>query len=160
MQFERPDPMQSVATAAPPEAEVQPEPMQPAGGVEATGPDSPATGAPAATTDKPKLPLLPWEDVRGEIIRVLRSIYDPEIPVNIYDLGLIYGIDRNDEGEVVVRMTLTSPACPVAESLPPMVTMRVASVPGVVAAGVDLVWEPPWDPSRMTEAARLELGLM
>jgi FeS assembly SUF system protein len=98
--------------------------------------------------------------IREEIIKVLRTIYDPEIPVNIYDMGLVYGIDLNDLGEASIRMTLTSPACPVAEVLPAQVTMKVAEVPGVSGAGVDLVWDPPWDPSMMSEAARLELGFM
>lgn len=98
--------------------------------------------------------------LRGQIIEVLRSIYDPEIPVNIYDLGLIYGIDIQSGGRVTITMTLTSPACPVAESLPPEVRDEVLAIDGVTDADIDLVWEPPWHYEKMSEAARLQLGLM
>ncbi len=93
------------------------------------------------------------------VVEALRGIFDPEIPVNIYDLGLIYGV-AVDEGHATVTMTLTTPHCPVAESMPGEVEMRVASVPGVATAKVDLVWSPPWDPSKMTDEARLELGML
>ena len=94
------------------------------------------------------------------IVEVLRRIYDPEIPVNIYDLGLIYGIAVYPLGRVCVRMTLTSPACPVAGSLPPEVEQTVRAVEGVTDAVVELVWDPPWSIDRMSEEARLELNLL
>jgi FeS assembly SUF system protein len=101
-------------------------------------------------------PPLPLEE---QVIAALKSCYDPEIPVNIYELGLIYAVDIDAAGAVAVRMTLTSPACPAATSLPPEVQRKVAAVPGVTAAKVDVVWDPPWEMSRMSEAARLQLGL-
>jgi len=94
------------------------------------------------------------------VIEALKDIYDPEIPVNIYDLGLIYGVDVGDDGGVAVTMTLTTPHCPVAESMPGEVEMRVASVPGVRDCDVSLVWDPPWDMAKMTDEARLELGML
>ncbi len=94
------------------------------------------------------------------VITALREIFDPEIPVNIYDLGLIYGVEVSPEGGVVVMMTLTTPHCPVAESMPAEVELRVASVPGVRDAEVNLVWDPPWDPARMSDEAKLELGML
>ena len=95
-----------------------------------------------------------------QIIDVLRTIYDPELPVNIQDLGLIYGLDVNaDTGSVQVRMTLTAPGCPVAQSFPGTVECALREVPGVREAHVELVWEPPWDRTRMSEAARLALGM-
>jgi FeS assembly SUF system protein len=98
------------------------------------------------------------ESLRESVIEVLRSVYDPEIPVNIYELGLVYGIDVDEESHVRVRMTLTSPMCPVAESLPPEVEAKVRQIPGVAHAEVDLTWEPSWNPSMMSEAAKLQLG--
>jgi len=92
------------------------------------------------------------------IVDALKEIYDPEIPVNIYDLGLIYGVEVTDNGEAAVTMTLTTPHCPVAESMPMEVEMRVAAVPGVSIAEVNLVWDPPWDPQKMSDDAKLELG--
>ncbi len=96
--------------------------------------------------------------VEARIVEVLNTIYDPEIPVNIYEVGLIYGVDVAPNGDVHIRMTLTSPMCPVAESLPPEVEMKVTEVEGVGSVRVDVVWDPPWDPEMMSEAARLELG--
>jgi FeS assembly SUF system protein len=93
------------------------------------------------------------------VIEALKEIYDPEIPVNIYDLGLIYGVDI-DEGHAIVTMTLTTPHCPVAESMPAEVELRVGSVPGVGDAEVNLVWDPPWDPAKMSDEAKLELGML
>ena len=101
----------------------------------------------------------PVEELRERIVEALGTCYDPEIPVNIYELGLIYGIDVQETGDVAIRMTLTSPMCPVAGSLPPEVQAKVQSVPGVKAAKVDLVWDPPWNPDRMSEAARVQLGM-
>jgi FeS assembly SUF system protein len=97
--------------------------------------------------------------LRDRIIAALRTCFDPEIPVNIYELGLIYGIDIDPDGRVVVRMTLTSPACPAAGSLPPEVEAKARAIPGVSAVKVEVVWDPPWDKDRMSEAARLELGI-
>jgi FeS assembly SUF system protein len=98
-------------------------------------------------------------DLQQAVIDALKEIYDPEIPVNIYDLGLIYGVDVND-GQAVITMTLTTPHCPVAESMPSEVEMRAASVPGIMDAEVNLVWDPPWSPANMTDEARLELGML
>ena len=101
----------------------------------------------------------PGGDLYENVIQALREIYDPEIPVNIYDLGLIYGVEI-DEGHVIVTMTLTTPHCPVAESMPGEIEMRVGAVPGVRDAEVNLVWDPPWDPAKMSDEARLELGML
>jgi FeS assembly SUF system protein len=98
------------------------------------------------------------EEIEKLVLGVLRSCYDPEIPVNIYELGLVYGIDVTAERAVNITMTLTSPACPVAGSLPPEVEEKMRMIPGVSAAHVEVVWDPPWTPERMTEEARLELG--
>jgi FeS assembly SUF system protein len=97
--------------------------------------------------------------LEGKIIEAIRQVYDPEIPVNIYELGLIYSIDIADDKSVKIRMTLTAPGCPVAGSLPGEVASRVESVPEVKEAEVELVWEPPWDKSMMSEVAQLQLGL-
>jgi FeS assembly SUF system protein len=93
------------------------------------------------------------------IIDVLRTIFDPEIPVNIHDLGLIYGIDIDDDGKVVVRMTLTSPNCPMAGVIVMQVDEKLKKIEGVSSARVELVWDPPWTPDKMTEAAKLDAGL-
>jgi FeS assembly SUF system protein len=100
-------------------------------------------------------------DVLGErVIDVIRTVYDPEIPVNIFELGLVYKVDIDDDDHVRIEMTLTSPACPVAGSLPGEVEDKVKSVAGVTDATVELVWDPPWNPSMMTEEAQLELGFL
>ncbi len=95
-----------------------------------------------------------------DVVAALKEIYDPEIPVNIYDLGLIYGVDVTAEADVVITMTLTTPHCPVAETMPGEVELRAGSVPGVRDAEVVLVWDPPWGPDKMTDEARLELGML
>ncbi len=95
-----------------------------------------------------------------QVIAALRTIHDPEIPVNIYDLGLVYELTVNTAGAVRIRMTLTAPGCPVAQTFPGVVENAVGSVPGVTNAHVELVWDPPWSRERMSEAARLELGMM
>jgi len=95
-----------------------------------------------------------------DIVEVLRTIYDPEIPVNIYDLGLIYRIETAENGDVGIDMTLTAPACPVAGAMPKMVEEAVSGVPGVGAVRVELVWDPPWTQDKMTDEARLQLGMM
>ena len=103
---------------------------------------------------------LDTEKLRERVEDALRQVYDPEIPVNIFELGLIYGIDVSEEGAVQIRMTLTAPSCPAAGAMPGEVESRVAAVEGVKDVTVELVWDPPWDQSRMSEAARLELGLL
>ncbi|MFN4282047.1 MAG: SUF system Fe-S cluster assembly protein [Alphaproteobacteria bacterium] len=93
-----------------------------------------------------------------KVVRVLNTIHDPEIPVNIYELGLVYDVDVAQDGEVTITMTLTTPNCPVAGSMPAEVETKVAAIEGVTKAHVNLVWEPTWTPERMSEAAKLELG--
>ena len=105
-------------------------------------------------------PTAPGGALYESVVDALREIFDPEIPVNIYDLGLIYGVDVSPEADVVVTMTLTTPHCPVAESMPAEVELRVSSVRGVRDAEVNLVWDPPWDPAKMSDEARLELGML
>jgi FeS assembly SUF system protein len=97
--------------------------------------------------------------VKQKIIEALQTIFDPEIPVNIYDIGLIYEIDVTDDGDARILMTLTSPMCPVAESLPPEVEIKVAAIEGIRSAAVEVTWDPPWTPELMSEAAQLELGM-
>ena len=99
------------------------------------------------------------EEIQAGVVEVLRTVYDPEIPANIYEMGLVYNIDVDQGGKVNIRMTLTSPGCPVAGSLVPEVEGKTRQVPGVTAAVVELVWDPPWDPSMMSEAAKLQLGM-
>jgi FeS assembly SUF system protein len=120
------------------------------------------TPADAGAGDKPVSPERMAEvgKLGDEIIGQLSQIFDPEIPVNIYELGLIYKIDVHDDNAVTVDMTLTSPNCPVAESLPMEVQHKVEAVEGVKACEVKIVWEPMWHPSMMTEEAQLELGLI
>jgi len=108
-------------------------------------------------------PLAPGEpggELYDAVVAALKEIYDPEIPVNIYDLGLIYGVDVSGDGDVAITMTLTTPHCPVAESMPGEVELRAGSVPGVRDAEVNLVWDPPWGPEQMSDEARLELGML
>jgi FeS assembly SUF system protein len=99
------------------------------------------------------------QEIEKKAVAALQTCYDPEIPVNIYELGLIYGIDVQPTGLVHVRMTLTSPACPAAGSLPPEVRWKIQEIPGVKDAKVEIVWDPPWTKERMSEAARLQLGI-
>ena len=98
-------------------------------------------------------------DIKSKVIEVVKKIYDPEIPVNIYELGLIYKIDVDEKNKVNIDMTLTSPNCPVAESLPNEVKENIKKVEGVSDVNLNLVWEPPWSKDKMTEAAKLELNL-
>ena len=99
------------------------------------------------------------EELEARVVEMLRTIYDPEMPVNIYDLGLIYGLDVQPSGKVNIRMTLTAPNCPVAQTFPQNVQEVLMCVPGVSEVKVDLVWEPLWSRERMSEAARLQLGM-
>jgi FeS assembly SUF system protein len=98
--------------------------------------------------------------IERDVIGALRTVYDPEIPVDIYELGLIYGIDVGPDGAVGIRMTLTAPNCPAAQELPAEVERTVRAVPGVTSAKVDIVFDPPWDRCRMSDAAKLKLGLL
>jgi FeS assembly SUF system protein len=99
------------------------------------------------------------EALRPQIVAAIKTVYDPEIPVNIYELGLIYDLDIDPKCNVAIKMTLTAPGCPVAGTMPQMVRDAVAKVEGLNDIDVDLVWDPPWDKSRMSEAAQLELGM-
>lgn len=125
----------------------------------------PPNAAPTLTADDgaapPPTPIekIQIEAVRALIIEVIRTVHDPEIPVNIYEMGLIYDIDVDPAGVVAIKMTLTSPACPVAGTLPIEVEEKVKAVDGVSACKVDIVWEPTWTPDLMSEAAKLELGM-
>ena len=117
--------------------------------------------APTAWTPDGETPMgeaspRPSEDT---LIEAIATVYDPEIPVNIFELGLIYAVEINDDGGVKVEMTLTAPACPSAQELPEQVQNAVLTVPGVTSCQVETVWDPPWDPSRMTEEARLQLNM-
>lgn len=98
--------------------------------------------------------------LEADVIEAMKTVYDPELPVNIYDLGLVYGVDVTDEGGVHVRMTLTAPGCPAAGVLPGQVEEKIRAVDGVTDARVELVWDPPFHRNMMSEEARLELGLM
>jgi FeS assembly SUF system protein len=126
------------------------------------GLDTSALSAPPADTgEKPDIgPMDPAQTaaLQGPIVEVLKTVFDPEIPVDIYELGLIYDIIVDAERRVLVKMTLTSPACPSAQQLPSEVRYKVKAVPGVTDAWVEIVWEPPWDKDRMSEAAKLSLG--
>ena len=98
--------------------------------------------------------------IESEVLEALRTCFDPEIPVNIYELGLVYNINVEEGGAVTITMTLTSPHCPAAQSKPAEIEEKVKAVSGVSDIKIDLVWDPPWDPSKMSEAARLQLGMM
>jgi FeS assembly SUF system protein len=115
-------------------------------------PTTPAPG-PAAVGRTP-------EQVRDAVIAQLHTVYDPEIPVDIYELGLVYQVSVEEDGRTSIQMTLTSPSCPAAEELPPEVETKARSVAGVTSVALDLVWEPVWTPDRMSEAAKLELGML
>ena len=155
------------------------EPASVAGPAPATPPAAPATAS--APDPEPPRPILPSEppapppaathdpiepdplktlELKPKLIEALSTVYDPEIPVNIYELGLIYDVDVNADGLVGIRMTLTSPACPAAQSLPSEVKAKAKAVPGVGDAWVDVVWEPQWDMNKMSDAAKLQLGLL
>ncbi len=121
---------------------------------------NPPASAPASTPPAND-PADPRERLKQDVIGMIKTCYDPEIPVNIWELGLIYDIAPDlATGDVQVKMTLTSPSCPAAQSLPPEVEAKVKSVAGVKTAKVEVVWDPPWTPEKMSEAAKLELGVM
>jgi len=128
------------------------------GGPTEAAPAMPTPAEPAKELPAP-LTTLQMEELRQAIVNELHQCFDPEIPVNIYELGLIYGIDIQPGGTVDLRMTLTSPACPVAGSLPGEVKARLRQLANVTAASVEVVWDPPWEKSRMSEAAKLQLGI-
>ena len=113
-----------------------------------------------AATPEGIAPGEPGGDLYEAVIAALREIFDPEIPVNIYDLGLIYGVDVSGEGAVAITMTLTTPHCPVAETMPGEIELRIGSIHGVRDASVNVTWDPPWDSSKMSDEARLELGML
>lgn len=120
----------------------------------------PPAPAPTTTHDPINVDPLKTLELKPKLIEALSTVYDPEIPVNIYEMGLIYDIDVDAEGLVGVRMTLTSPGCPAAQSLPSEVKAKARSVPGVSDAWVDVVWDPTWEMSKMSDAAKLQLGLL
>ena len=100
------------------------------------------------------------EAIRERVVEQLRTVFDPEIPVNIYELGLIYEVKVEQDGRTLIRMTLTTPMCPAAEVLPPEVETKARAVAGVTSVELDLVWDPPWNPDMMSEAAKLDLGMV
>jgi FeS assembly SUF system protein len=129
-----------------------------------TGKETPAVNSEGNTTPAPVAAWTPEgspepRPTEDAVIGAIATVYDPEIPVNIYELGLVYAIEIEDDGRVDVEMTLTAPACPSAQELPEQVREAIMAVPGVSACGVEVVWDPPWDPSRMTEDARLALNM-
>ena len=121
-------------------------------------PEGAAMAAPGTGAWTPDGEVMP-SPAETAILDAICTVYDPEIPVNIYELGLIYAVEINDDGGVKVEMTLTAPACPSAQELPEQVQNAVLMVPGVTSCHVETVWDPPWDPSRMTEEARLQLNM-
>jgi FeS assembly SUF system protein len=121
----------------------------------AVEPSAPRPERPVYTPEAAAAP-----SVHDRVVEVLTTIYDPEIPVNIYEMGLVYGLEVSPDGDVTITMTLTSPVCPVAESLPPEVEAKVGAVEGVRDVKVELTWDPPWTPDKMSEAAKLELGFL
>ena len=145
-----PAPSDAPATASPP----GPEPPRP------ILPSEPPAPPPAVAHDPIEPDPLKTLELKPKLIEALSTVYDPEIPVNIYELGLIYDVDVNADALVGIRMTLTSPACPAAQSLPGEVKAKAKAVPGVSDAWVDVVWEPQWDMNKMSDAAKLQLGLL
>jgi FeS assembly SUF system protein len=151
--FRKKEPEQPPSPAAPPAPRIDPAPAPAA--------EAPATPAAQASVDMvSEGGAVNVQEIEEKVIHVLRNTFDPEIPVNIYELGLVYETRVEDSGEVHIRMTLTSPACPVAGTLPPEVAAKVRLISGVTDVKLDLVWDPPWNPNMMTEAARLQLGMM
>ena len=122
-------------------------------------PTEPISEAVGGSGEKPEEPIDP-KQVERAVIEALRTIYDPEIPVNIYELGLIYGVEVDANGRAEIRMTLTAPACPVAGAIVEEVAEKSGRVEGVSTSHVELVWDPPWTPDNMSDAAKLELGML
>jgi FeS assembly SUF system protein len=122
-------------------------------------PTEPITEAVGGSGQKPEEPIDP-ASVEEAVIEALKTVYDPEIPVNIYELGLIYGVEVSEDGRAEIRMTLTAPACPVAGALVEEVAEKSGRVEGVSTSHVELVWDPPWTPDNMSDAAKLELGML
>ena len=120
--------------------------------------DPQTADTPNVGTWTPEGEVLP-RPTQDALLDAIATVYDPEIPVNIYDLGLVYTVDITDEGAVKVEMTLTAPGCPSAQELPVQVREAILAVPGVTSAEVETVWDPPWDPSRMSDEARLSLNM-
>jgi FeS assembly SUF system protein len=126
-------------------------------------PDDTAEANVAVAQGVAKVSAIPTEELTrltDDIVAALKTVYDPEIPADIYELGLIYKIDIEDDNRVTVSMTLTSPSCPVAESLPIEVENKISAIEGVPSCTVDITWDPPWHPSMMSEEAQLELGMI
>ncbi len=144
----------STATSEAP-ATTAPEPTTPDSAPSTSAADSLSTAAPGSLS---AVAHGDGTSIQDKVVEALTTVFDPEIPVNIYELGLIYDVDVAQDGEVTVTMTLTTPHCPVAGSLPGEVQDKIAAIEGVKKAHVNLVWEPPWTPERMSEAAKLELG--
>jgi FeS assembly SUF system protein len=132
--------------------------MKPLPVVQQPAPPEPAAASPQQTEDMVSDPAQ-TAALRPRIIDALRKVFDPELPVNIYELGLVYDVIVDRSATVGIRMTLTAPACPAAQSLPGEVKRQIAQVPGVADVKVDIVWDPPWDRDRMSDAAKLQLGL-
>jgi FeS assembly SUF system protein len=133
--------------------------MKPLPVIQPAGPQEPATQSQSQIAPMTHDPSRA-RDLQPQIVAALRTVFDPELPVNVYDLGLIYDIIIDASGAVGIRMTLTAPACPAAQFLPGEVKRKVGEISGVTDVVVDIVWEPPWDRSRMSEAAKLQLGLL
>lgn len=150
-------PTARVMVNAPGAGGVSPSPLQPLP-QPSSQPTQPSS-QPSPQTESQTTEPVASETLKERVIEALKGIYDPEIPVNIYDLGLIYRVDIND-GFAAIDMTLTAPGCPVAQTFPGVVEGAVRLVPGITGAAVELVWEPPWTQARISEAARLELGLI
>ncbi|MEK7269962.1 MAG: iron-sulfur cluster assembly protein [Planctomycetota bacterium] len=139
---------------APPGVPAPPEPASP---IAPSAPPPAAPVPPAAPPSSP-LPAAELDRIRKQIDVELKSCYDPEIPVNVQDLGLVYALDVAPDGSITITMTLTAPGCPLADLIVEQVRSRLASIPGVPSAGVKLTWDPPWTPERMSAAAKLQLG--
>ncbi len=155
-----PEPPVAAPPAAPVAAAAHPPAPMPEASTAEPGATAPTSPSRAWTAEMREASPTPGGEIGDKIVGILRTCYDPEIPVNIYELGLIYGIEVDDDQKAWVVMTLTSPMCPVAGSLPPEVESKVASVEGIKSAKVDVVWEPPWNPDMMSEAAKLDLGML
>jgi len=150
-----PNPTSEPAPAAP-----APTPTIPGTGIPMSfsAPGAPDAAGPEFDPPDPGSPVPVAEQLKGNVVTVLKTVYDPEIPVDIYELGLIYAVEVDDAQEVSITMTLTSPMCPVAEILPPEVEAKVRAVTGVRDVDLEVVWDPPWSPDMMSEAAKLELN--